>query len=94
MTFFGITNAVFEKDSTQHCLLVILETWKKSVDKGKVFGPLLTAVSKAFDCLDHELLTAKLNSYGFSLPALRLINDYLSKRKQRKKKLIILTVPG
>ena len=71
--------------STQHCLLVMLETWKRSVDKGKVFGALLTDLSKAFDCLDHELLTAKLNAYGFSLPALRLINNYLSNRKQRTK---------
>ena len=71
--------------STQHCLVVMLETWKRSVDKGKVFGALLTDLSKAFDCLNHELLTAKLNAYGFSLPALRLINDYLSNRKQRTK---------
>ena len=71
--------------STQHCLLVMLETWKSSVDKGKFFGALLTDLSKAFDCLHHELLTAKLNAYGFSLPALRLINDYLSNRKQRTK---------
>ena len=63
----------------------MLETWKRSVDKGKVFGALLTDLSKAFDCLNHELLTAKLNAYGFSLPALRLINDYLSNRKQRTK---------
>ena len=63
----------------------MLETWKKSVDKGKDFGALLTDLSKAFDCLDHELLTAKLNAYGFSLPALRLVNDYLSNRKQRTK---------
>ena len=28
--------------STQHCLLVILERWKSYVDKGKVFGALLT----------------------------------------------------
>ena len=55
--------------STQHCLLVMLETWKRSVNKGKVFGALLTDLSKALDCLDHELLTAKLNAYGFSLPA-------------------------
>ena len=61
----------------------MLETWKRSVDKGKVFGALLTDLLKAFDCLDHELLTAKLNAYRFSLPALRLINDYLSNRKQR-----------
>ena len=56
-----------------------------SVDKGKAFGALLTDLSKAFDCLDHELLTAKLNAYGFTLPALRLIHDYLSNRKQRTK---------
>ena len=61
----------------------MLEKWKRSVDSGKAFGALLTDLSKAFDCLDHELLIAKLNTYGFSLPALRLIHDYLSHRKQR-----------
>ena len=71
--------------STQHCPLVMLETWKRSVDKGKVFGALLTDLSKAFDCLDHELLTAELKAYDFNLPALRFINDYLSNRKQRTK---------
>ena len=69
--------------STQQCLLAMLEKWKRSVDSGKAFGALLTDLSKAFDCLDHELLIAKLNAYGFSLPALRLIHDYRSHRKQR-----------
>ena len=69
--------------STQHCPLVMLETWKRSVDKGKVFGALLTDLSKAFDCLDHE--SAKLNAYGFSFPVLRLINGYLLNKKQRTK---------
>ena len=69
----------------QYCLLNLLEKWKNSVDKGKFFGAFLTDLSKAFDCLNHELLTAKLNAYGFTLPALRLIHDYLSNRKQRTK---------
>ena len=51
----------------------------------QIFGTLLTDFSKAFICLYHELITAKLNAYGFSLPALRLIRDYLSNRKQRTK---------
>ena len=55
------------------------------MDKGKVFGALLTDLSKAFDCLSHELIVAKLNAYGFSLPALKLVQNYLSKRQQRTK---------
>ena len=62
----------------------MLEKWKRSVDSGKVFGILLTDLSKTFDCLDHELLVAKLNAYGFSLPALRLIHDYLSQRNREQ----------
>ena len=49
--------------SAQHCLLVMLEKSKNAVDKGKVFGALLTNLSKAFDCLTHELIIAKLNAY-------------------------------
>ena len=83
---FSNQQCIFRKGySTQHCLLVMLETWKKSVDRGKVFGALLTGLSKAFHCPNHELLTAKLNAYAFSLPALQLISDYLSNRKRRTK---------
>ena len=45
----------------------------KSVDKGKVFGNLLTDLSKAFDCLEHELLTAKFKAYRFNFPVLHLV---------------------
>ena len=67
--------------SAQHCLLAMLEKWKNAVDKGKVFGALLTDLSKAFDCLPHELIVAKLNAYRFNLPALKLMHSYLSHRK-------------
>ena len=42
-------------------------------------------LSKAFDCLNHELLIAKLEAYGFSRAALKLVYDYLSNRKQTVK---------
>ena len=71
--------------SPQYCLLMMLGKWKNAVDKGKRFGELLTDLSKAFDCLSHELLIAKLHAYGFDLPALKLIQSYLSNRKQRTK---------
>ena len=71
--------------NTQHCLLAMLEKWKRSADNGKAFSALLTDLSKTFDCLDHELLIAKLNAYGFSLTTSKLIHDYFSNRKQRTK---------
>ena len=48
---------------TQHCLLTMLEKWKRCSDKRKVFGTLLTDLSKAFDFLDHELL---INTHNYN----------------------------
>ena len=76
----------FRKEySAQHCLLSMLEKWKSAIDNRKMFGDLLTDLSKAFVCLSHDLLIAKLNAYGFSIAALRLVQNYLSNRKQRTK---------
>ena len=71
--------------SFQNSLLTMLEKWKSSVDKGNVFGVLLTDLSKAFNFLLHELIIAKLNFYGFSLPALKLMHNYLVERKKMTK---------
>ena len=64
--------------SAQHCLMKLLEQWKKSTDQRLVFGALLTDLSKAFDCLSHELLVAKLCAYGMEDSAVRFISDYLT----------------
>ena len=66
--------------STQYFVLAMLERWKSAVVNRKLFGANLTDISKAFDCLSHELIIAKLNAHGFSLPVLKLIHDYLSNR--------------
>ena len=65
--------------------VAILEKWKSVVDNKSNFGAVLSDLPRALDCLPHDLLLAKLNTYGFSLPALKLVQSYLSNRKQRTK---------
>ena len=56
-----------------------------NIDQHLEFGVLLTDLSKAFNCLSHELLAVKLSAYGVHISAVRFIYDYLSNRKQRTK---------
>ena len=58
---------------------------EKSLDKGGKCGALLTDLSKAFDCLLHDLLIAKLHACGFEIDSLRLIYSYRVGRKERVK---------
>ena len=55
--------------SLQHCLFLTVVKCKKAADNNKVFGALLTDLSKAFDGICHDLLIAKLNAFGMSVPA-------------------------
>ena len=85
-SFFSKYQCGFRKVfSAQHCLVSMLEKWKSTNDNKKSFGALLTDLSKAFDCLSHELLIAKLNAYGFNMSALRFVHSYLKNRMQRTK---------
>ena len=67
--------------STQHCLLVMIEKWKN----GGAFRALLTDLFKVFDSILHDLITAKLEPYGFQMDALIHVYDFLSNRKQKVK---------
>ena len=71
--------------STQNALLRFLEKVKMGLDNKKFAGAILMDLAKAFDCLNHELLIAKLDAYGLGRSALEFIHSYLSARKQRVK---------
>ena len=54
------------------------EKMKVARDSNKVCVVVLTDLSKAFDCLLHDLLIAKLHAFGFDLKSLRVIHAYLN----------------
>ena len=64
--------------------MTMIEKWHKFLDIAGHAGALLTDLSKAFDCTDHELLIAKLHAYGFDTDALKFIYSDLKGRKQCK----------
>ena len=62
-----------------------MQVWQEEIDKSGFVGTILMDLSKAYDCLPHDLLVAKLEANGVGKAALNLISNYLSHRKQRTK---------
>ena len=68
---------------TDTALLSLTEQWRKELDQHKIIGIVSMDLSKAFDTLPHELLVAKLKSYGADGKTTDLVHDYLANRRQR-----------
>ena len=70
---------------TQHALSNLLFNWQNCLDKSGVVGTILMNLSKAFDCLSHDLIIAKLHAFGLDHHNLKLMRSYLSNQHQRIK---------
>ena len=68
--------------SCQNVLLKLTDDWRHHLDNNEIVGAVLMDLSKAFDCLPHELLVAKLSAYGFDKSTLKFLYSYLKGRKQ------------
>jgi hypothetical protein len=55
------------------------------VDYNQYVAAVLMDLSKAFDCLPHDILLDKLSAYGMSTDSVSLLESYLSNRKQQIK---------
>ena len=71
--------------SCETVLIKMIEDWGKCLSGHKIVAAMLIDLSKAFDCLPHRLLLAKLSAYGWSNDSCNLLMSYLSERKQRVK---------
>ena len=60
----------------------MLRKWQSCLNTSGKVGAILMDLSKAFDCLPHDLLIAKLAAYGFGQKSLKLFMSYLSDRKR------------
>ena len=70
--------------STHYVLSRLIQSLKKGLDKSGLVATILMDLSKAYDCLPHDLLIEKLDTYGLDKPSLNLVNGYLLFQTQRK----------
>ena len=71
--------------SCETSLLKLTEDWRQSLDNKEIVAVISLDLSKAFDCIPHNLLLAKLKAYGVSEHSVSLFKSYLSNRMQRVK---------
>ena len=63
-------------------LLALTEEWWRALDDDHFAAAILMDLSKAFDCLSHNLLVEKLKAYNVPESAVKLISSYLEDRLQ------------
>ena len=71
--------------STQHALFRLIQKWQAELDSGAYVATILLDLSKAYDCLSHDMLIPKLEAYRLDVGSLNFLLDYLSLRKHRTK---------
>ena len=73
----------FRKDfSTNHAVLILLESIQKALDDGQFACGIFIDLEKAFDTVSHDILLEKLNHYSVRGIANDWFRSYLSDRSQ------------
>ena len=68
--------------STESILIKMTDDWLEAIDQGLFTSAIFLDSRKAFDVVNHDLLVAKLQMYGYSSSALLWFKSYLSDRRQ------------
>ena len=87
--YLNDNNFIFRKQlgfrrghSTDHALIKLIDRIYDSFNQNKYTLGVFIDLSKAFDTVDHNILTDTLNSYGIKNNSLKWFSNYLSNRKQ------------
>ena len=71
-----------EKHSCHTALTNLVEKWHENINNDQLTGVIFLDFQKAFDVIDHTLLSRKLNLYGLASNAVELLFSFLSNRRQ------------
>ena len=74
-----------EAHTTQHAQFMLIQSWQKRLDESGFVRTILMDLSKAYDCLPHDLIATKIETFALTKQILQLISNYLSYHKQRTK---------
>jgi Reverse transcriptase (RNA-dependent DNA polymerase) len=71
-----------EKHSCESAIQFILNSWRHSAEEGNITIAVFLDFKRAFETIDRSLLLSKLKKYGFSENSVKLLDNYLSERRQ------------
>ena len=80
--FTKFQHAYRKMHGTITCLAEIINNVYRAIDNKEHVAIITLDLSKAFDCLNHQLLLHKLTKLGLSNPSISWMNAYLTKRTQ------------
>ena len=76
--FFKYLIGFRKNQNTKYALLNMIENWKSNQNKRNKIRATFMDLSKDFNTLDHSILIAKLEAYGFDNLSLEFMKNYLT----------------